>query len=152
MLKKLLSDPFSKQKTNVASVTTNLFQFSQAYLKILEKIINSRFIKYLEANNLLSDNQFGLRPNKTTNSAVNRVTNYIIDNMDKNLHSIGIFLDLAMPYDTNSRTVLLYELEKLGIKGTQLALFKDYLRDRTQCVKIGLYTSSDHNYNGYSIF
>lgn len=119
--------------------------------KILEKIINSRLIDYLEINNLLSNNQFGFRPKRSTNQAVHRLSEYISTNLDKGMHTIGIFLDLAKASDTISCSMLLHKLEKLGIRGEQLQLFTDYLRDRQQCVKIGQYTSSEMENSGFGI-
>lgn len=119
--------------------------------KILEKIINSRLIKYLEDKRLLSDSQFGFRPKKSTSHAVHKLTNYISTNLDNGMHTIGIFLDLAKAFDTISCTLLLHKLETLGIRGAQLRLFSDYLSNRHQCVKIGQYTSSDLKNSGFGI-
>jgi hypothetical protein len=47
--------------------------------------------------------------------------------------------------------ILLSKLETLGIRGTQLKLFKDYLNDRWQCVKIGDITSVEQKTSGFGI-
>lgn len=52
------------------------------------------------------------------------------------MHSIDIFFVLAQAYDTVSRTVLLRKLEILGLRGTQLALFEDYLRTDNNVLKL----------------
>lgn len=119
--------------------------------KILEKIINSRLIKYLENNNLLSEQQFGFRPKRSTNQAVHKLTNLICSNLDNSMITIGIFLDLAKAFDTISCSLLLHKLEKMGVRGAQLKLFSDYLSDRHQCVKIGQYKSSDQKNSGFGI-
>lgn len=108
-----------------------------ALSKILEKIINNRLVKYLESNNILSDKQFGFRPQKSTSQAVHLLTDQIVANLDNGMHAIGIFLDLAKAFDSVSISILLKKLEYVGIRGTQLELLTDYLRDRYQCVKIG---------------
>lgn len=63
--------------------------------------------------------------------------------MDKGMKVIGIFLDLAKAFDTVPYDKLLDTLELMGIRGNQLNLFKDYLNNRVQCVKIGDVTSPD---------
>lgn len=111
--------------------------------KILEKIINSRLIDYLENNKLLSNCQFGFRPGKSTDDAVHELTDYVVNSLDVNNKTIGIFLDLAKAFDTVSIPKLLNKLELIGIRGTQLKLFENYLSGRQQCVKIDNILSSD---------
>ncbi|KAJ8720281.1 hypothetical protein PYW07_012324 [Mythimna separata] len=151
LLKKAVVTPVFKSgdKTSVnnyrpISVLTGLS-------KILEKMINSRLIKYLEDNRLLSDNQFGFRAKRSTSQAVHHLTNYITTNLDNGMHTIGIFLDLAKAFDTISCSLLLHKLETLGIRGEQLLLFSDYISDRHQCLKIGQYTSSDLKNSSFGI-
>lgn len=105
--------------------------------KILEKLINNRLVKYLQENSILSDQQFGFRPNLSTSDAVHSLTDFITKELDKNNYTIGIFLDLAKAFDTVSVPILLLKLESLGIRGTQLKLFEDYLSNRCQKVKVG---------------
>lgn len=111
--------------------------------KIMEKVLNKRLCTYLENNKLLSSSQFGFRSKLSTNDAVQAVTNFIVTNLDNNEKVIVIFLDLAKAFDTVPATLLLNKLEKLGVRDKQLALFKDYLTDRYQRVKIDEYYSSD---------
>lgn len=111
--------------------------------KLLEKIINSRLIKYLEDKNIISDNQFGFRKGKSTDDAVSTLTNFIAQKLDEGKKCIAIFLDLAKAFDTVSVPILIYKLQKIGVRGTQLALFSDYLTGRSQCVKVGSHTSTN---------
>lgn len=111
--------------------------------KILERIINKQLVNYLESKNLLSQAQFGFRAKRSTADAVSELTNYIVNNIDSKRKTIGIFLDLAKAFDTVSVPILLTKLESLGVRDLQLELLKDYLTDRTQCVKIGNITSEE---------
>ncbi|KAI8426007.1 hypothetical protein MSG28_004983 [Choristoneura fumiferana] len=112
-----------------------------ALSKILERIMNSRLVNYLENNNLVSPSQFGFRAGKSTSDAVHQLTDHIVNNLDKKQKSIAIFLDLAKAFDTVSIPLLITKLERIGVRGLQLQLFKDYLSDRTQYVKVGEYAS-----------
>lgn len=111
--------------------------------KVLEKIINTRLIDYLQRYNLLSDQQYGFRNNKSTTDAVHDLTNFIVKNMDNGNKCLSIFLDLAKAFDTVSIPLLLHKLESIGIRGNQLKLFTDFLSDRRQCVKIDNVISSE---------
>ncbi|KAJ0177049.1 hypothetical protein K1T71_007058 [Dendrolimus kikuchii] len=63
--------------------------------KVIERLINNRLIQYLEYNNLISTHQFGFRSGKSTDAAVEELTNYITFNLDKKQKVIAIFLDLT---------------------------------------------------------
>ena len=78
--------------------------------KVFERIINNRLTKYLENNKLLSDQQFGFRPKRSTSQAVHKLTNFISSNLDNGMYTIGIFLDLAKAFDTISFSILIFSL------------------------------------------
>ena len=48
--------------------------------KIFEKIINDRFMRYLEENNILHPDQYGFRKNKGTETALLRIYEQIAIN------------------------------------------------------------------------
>ena len=60
----------------------------------------------------------------------------IISAMDNNDVPIGIFLDLSKAFDTIDHNILLQKLEHYGIEGIPLQLFKKYLTNRKQYVKL----------------
>lgn len=111
--------------------------------KILERLMNKRLTFYLESNNLLSPSQFGFRSQKSTNDAVQELTNAVITNLDKRRKCLVVFLDLAKAFDTVSIPILLRKLETSGIRGLPLKLFSDYLTGRKQRVKIGHLISNE---------
>lgn len=104
--------------------------------KIFEKCIKSRLSEFLEKGNLLSDNQYGFRQGRNTEQAIQKLTLNVIKNFNDNKKSIAIFLDLQKAFDTVSHLKLIEKLENIGIRGQQLNLFKNYLTNRQQSVKI----------------
>lgn len=104
--------------------------------KILEKIISQRLQSFINANNLLSPQQFGFRSGKSTNDAIIDLTQCIYNTLDKSRPSLAVFLDLAKAFDTVNHKLLLKKLDRYGIRGTPLLLIKSYLENRKQTTKI----------------
>lgn len=111
--------------------------------KILEKLLNRRLLSYLKRNSKIACNQFGFREGKSTEDAVLELTDTIVKNINDKTKTIGIFLDLSRAFDTVSVPILLKKMENLGIREHALDIFRSYLSDRTQCVKIEGFTSME---------
>ena len=62
--------------------------------------------------------------------------------MNDKKNTCAIFLDLAKAFDSVSHDILLRKLEKYGIRGNVLELFKSYLSDRFQFVSLENSSSS----------
>lgn len=109
--------------------------------KIIEKLVNRRLINYANNSGLISINQYGFRSGISTEDAVLKLTSMITDYVDQGESCVGVFLDLQKAFDTVSIPILLRRLENLGIRGTVLSWFEDYLTNRQQCVRLGSYLS-----------
>jgi Reverse transcriptase (RNA-dependent DNA polymerase) len=70
------------------------------FSKLLEKCIKSRVIAFLDKHNIISDSQFGFRPNLSTQDAIYSLTTEIAENVDKSRKTLAVFLDLAKAFDT----------------------------------------------------
>lgn len=111
--------------------------------KILEKLLNSRLLNYLADYKILSPHQFGFRRGISTEDAVTDITTLITKHLDKGTKCLSVFLDLKKAFDTVHVPTLLKKLEKNGIRNTQLSIFKDYLSNRMQKVKLENSLSDD---------
>lgn len=109
--------------------------------KILEKIMKIQILEFLESNALLSPNQYGFRSGLGTDDALFNLTKNIYSNLDSNMKSLTIFLDLKKAFDTVNHNILIGKLNNLGIKNNCLSLLKNYLSYRHQCTKIGAHIS-----------
>ena len=105
------------------------------FSKILEKIMCKRVLKYLDKHNMLFQSQYGFRKKHSTNLATIELTTKILQAIDDNEYTIGIFLDLAKAFDTVNHEILLEKLEHYGIRGIVLQWFRNYLSNRKQIVK-----------------
>jgi hypothetical protein len=109
--------------------------------KIIEKVINTRLISFLEKKQLLANNQYGFRSGRNTEDAVVNLTKSVTKALDGGDRCLAIFIDLKKAFDTVSIPLLLLRLEDLGIRGKALMWFRDYLTNRTQVVKVSGETS-----------
>ena len=110
--------------------------------KIFEKIIEIRLVKFLDKKNIITSHQFGFRKYYSTELAVAEIQNMLLKNLDENEVTCTIFLDLAKAFDTVDHGILLLKMEKYGIRGQALNLFKSYLQNRRHSVKINNTKSS----------
>ena len=84
---------------------------------------------------MLSNQQYGFRANQSTDLAALELMEKNITNMNDNLCSINISLDLSRVFD--SHIILLSKLKFYGIHQDALYLLKSYLSNRSQYVYIG---------------
>jgi len=105
--------------------------------KILEKCIKKRLISYLDKNQLLHNKQYGFRQRVSTKDAVLDLIKSINNSLNAKRKCMSIFLDLTKAFDMVPHDRLLLKLEKIGCRGIVLELFKNYLTNREQQVKIG---------------
>jgi hypothetical protein len=70
------------------------------FSKILEKIMCSRLVEYLESNNLISANQYGFRKNHSTLHPIVHLLNKVTAASNEKKISLAIFCDLRKAFDT----------------------------------------------------
>lgn len=107
------------------------------FSKVFEKCIKSRLENFLQKNQILSKNQFAFTNGLSTNDAIYELTRNITNNLDNNKKCLTVFLDLAKAFDTVPHNTLLDVLNAYGVRGVVLDVFKSYLSERQQTVKIG---------------
>ena len=74
--------------------------------KIIEKIVHKNLYFFLEAHNILFDNEFGFRKNNSTTHALIQITELIKKSIDKGKYGCGIFIDLRKAFDTVNHKIL----------------------------------------------
>ena len=104
--------------------------------KIFEKILHKRLYKYLTKYDILYKYQFGFREGHSTTHALIEATDTIKHAIDNKELTCGIFIDLTKAFDTVDHSILLQKLFHYGIRGNVYNLFKSYLSDRKQYVRV----------------
>ena len=105
-----------------------------ALSKIFEKIMYNRLVEYCDANNIISEDQYGFRKGLSTEIALTKFKEDILNSFDNRFYSVGVFLDLSKAFDTVNHKILIKKLELYGIKGTAINWLKSYLWNRKQYV------------------
>ena len=85
---------------------------------------------------MLSENQFGFRNSHSTVHPMTHLLNAAARALNSKKHLLVIFCDLQKAFDTCNIKILLEKLYKVGIRGSELNWFKDYLHNRQQFVSI----------------
>ena len=134
-VQKPFKDPFQPTSYRPIALTSCL-------CKLMEKMINSRLIWYLESKNLLSPHQYGFRKNRSTLDPLLKLTNQIQQGFATGKQTIGVFFDMEKAYDTTWRRGVLTKFYKMGIRGNMLRFLNSFLSNRYLKVRVGSTFSS----------
>ena len=110
--------------------------------KILEKVVARRLFTYMSQNGLHEKMQSAYRNAHSTESALLRVQNDILRQLNTKKGVILVLLDLSAAFDTIDHEHLFELLQnRFGIKGTALDWIKSYLGNRSSSIHINSKTS-----------
>ena len=111
--------------------------------KLFESIIFNRLQAFFKNENLLSENQYGFRKDRSTELAVFGLIFKTLPAIEHKKYAIVVFLDYSSCFDTIDRERLNEKLDRYGIRGRNLNLIKSYFESREQYVKYGESKSSN---------
>ena len=110
--------------------------------KVLERVVAQQLQQYLQENELYDTLQSAYRANHSTETALLKVFNDIMLNIDQGHETILCLLDLSSAFDTIDHKILLNRLEqRFGLTKNALAWLTSYLENRYQSVVINTATS-----------
>lgn len=113
--------------------------------KLLEKIVHSQLVKFLNDRNLFHPMQSGFRFGHSTTSALLKVTGDIREAVGNRKLCLLVLYDFSNAFPSVHHELLLSKLKNLGLSLSALTWFKSYLLDRKQFVNTGTCTSSHEN-------
>ena len=103
--------------------------------KLIERIVCLQLVNHLDKNGLYELFQSAYRQLHSTQTALHRVQNDILQAIDGNGGAILVLLDLSAAFDTIDHEKLIRTYDSCcGIKGDPLKWFLSYLKGRVQSV------------------
>ena len=113
--------------------------------KIIEKAASCQVIDHVDSNNLGEKFQSSYKKTHSTESALLKVKNDLLQSIDDNKAVLVVLLDMSAAFDTVDHALFLQRLDKrFGIRGYANSWFKTYLENRTTKVAINQMFSDDH--------
>ena len=95
--------------------------------KLIEKVIAIRLVEHMTQNTIMEKYQSAYKAHQSTETALLRVYNDVMINIDRGNGTILVLLDLSAASDTIDHQILFHILEhSLGNTGSALALMKSY--------------------------
>ena len=87
-----------------------------SFSKILEKLVHSRTVDFINSHHILTPTQYGLRSNHSTIHAILDIITSTYDNIESQVFTGLVLLDLAKAFDTVDHDILLQKLHHYGIR------------------------------------
>ena len=115
--------------------------------KLLERIASSQLQQYLSTLSLHAKSQSGYRPFHSVETALFKVTNYILLSLDKGEEVILVLLDFSCACDIIKHDILSQCLKlRFGINGQALRCMDRvlFIQAHSHCILIGNERSSGH--------
>ena len=110
------------------------------FSKIIEKHVASCLLNFLH-DNMLYEYQSAFRSGHSTETALIRLTDHILKNMDNDEVTGLVFIDFRKAFDVINHELLLKKLSIYGASPPSVAWFQSYLSQRKQFIKLGKTTS-----------
>ena len=110
---------------------------------ILERIINTRFIWYLEKYRILDRSQCGFRKHHSTTEHLMSLERYLLHAFAQRQQAVGLFFDLEKAYETTWQYGIIRDLHRIGLRGRLPVFVSEYLRDRRIRIRIGTILSDE---------
>ena len=104
--------------------------------KVIERHVHDSLSRYLCENNLIYSKQSGFRKLHSTETALIRIIDELLFNLDNNCVSGMILIDYCKAFDMVDHVILLDKLHAYGLDNTSLSWFQSYLSDRRQFVSM----------------
>ena len=133
--------PLFFHKKGPSNTITNYRPISiMSYIsKLFESVIHSRLHSFFNAQNLLSERQYGFRKVRSTELSIFNLLSKILPAIEHKKYAICLFLDFASCFDTIDRAILCSKFDCYGVRNENLNLIKSYLYNRQQYVYYGVF-------------
>ena len=101
--------------------------------KCLERVVVNQLTSYLSTHELLDKFQSAYCRGHSTETALVKVTNDILLELDRGKQTAMVMIDISAAFDTIDHAILLDRLSyRYGMTGSVLRWMESYLRDRSE--------------------
>ena len=104
--------------------------------KLAERIVQQQLVEFIQANKLLSSYQSCYKKGHSTQTALIGVLDDARWAIEQRMVTILVLFDFSKAFDCIPHKLLLTKLQMMGITGTPLRWFFNYLQGRQQAVRI----------------
>ncbi len=102
---------------------------------ILEQHVHTTFYDYLESNNLITIHQSGLRVKRSYDTALTKMTDEWLSNIDSGNVTGLIYIDIRKTFDIVNHHIMIQKRTAYGVAGDSWNLCCSYLDSRSQYVQ-----------------
>ena len=100
--------------------------------KVLEKVVFSQLVEYLELNNLIHPNLHGSRAGHNTSTALIQLYDKWVEEVEEGKMVGVLFCDQSAAFDLCDHSLLIQKLELMGVEESALYWVQSYLSNRKQ--------------------
>src|SRR5215469_6236465 len=104
--------------------------------KIMEKMVHTRLVWWMETHNLHMPTQYGFRPGMETIDCLLHLDSLIYQAFKAKKYILIMFIDLEAAFNLSSHIGILYKLGRCNITGNVLMWFQSFLTNRTFSVVV----------------
>ena len=98
----------------------------------MEKIVHKHVFHFFSANNVITSLQSGFVPGDSTANQLADIYNTLSKALDDGLEVKAVFCDISKAFDRVWHKGLLSKFNSVGLSGSLLGWFQNYLSDRKQ--------------------
>ena len=100
--------------------------------KLLEKLVHTQLSLYLEEEEILTNNQFGFRKQRSTSHAISQVLNQIYTNINRSNITAAVYIDFSKAFNSVQHSTLIAKLTELNLSAKTIEWITSYLHGRRQ--------------------
>ena len=104
--------------------------------KVMESIIYYNIVNHCNKFNIINTEQHGFRDKRSTSTDLLKLLNDLTNNIDIRNAVDVITIDFAKAFDSINHNKLLVKLHSYGIVGKTLGWIKEFLNNRSFCIKL----------------
>ena len=103
-------------------------------IKLFERVLRTKLVKYIESNNFLSPDQHGFRSGKSCLTQLLNHFELILHILETGCNADVLYLDFAKAFDKVDHKLLLQKIKSVGITGKVHEWLTSFLKHRKQFV------------------